>query len=88
MSSTEPTSSKPILNYEQIAFYRDEGYLCLPCLIDAQRMIKLKASLAALVGQSRRMSASDGTFDLEDGHTADTPRLKRIAYLDDLDAVF
>ena len=41
MSSTEPTSSKPILNDEQIAFYRDEGYLCLPSLIDAQWIIKL-----------------------------------------------
>jgi len=34
------------------------------------------------------MSASDGTFDLEDGHTAYTPRLRGIAYLDDLNPVF
>jgi len=81
-------STERVLNDEQVAFYRDEGYLCLPGLIDAPWIGKLKEGLAALVERSRTTSASDGTFDLEDGHTADNPRLRRIAYLDDLDPVF
>lgn len=83
MSSTEP-----VLSEEKIAFYHQEGYLCLPGLIDAQWVATLKDSMAALVEQSRNRTASGGTFDLEDGHTADTPRLRRVAFLDDLDPVF
>jgi len=82
------SSTDRLLSDNQISFYREEGYLCLPGLIDARSLRELKEGMARLVERSRSITASDGTFDLEDGHTADTPRLRRIAFLDDLDPVF
>ena len=82
------SSTDPVLSEDQVTFYGEEGYLALPGLIDAGWIKKLKDGLAVLVEQSRSLTASDGTFDLEDDHTADAPRLRRIAYLDDLDPVF
>ena len=34
------------------------------------------------------MTKSDGTFDLENGHSVENPRLRRIAFLDALNPVF
>lgn len=77
-----------VLSREQVDFFHREGYLALPGLIDSTWIEKLKTALAILIDRSRELAESDGTFDLEDGHSADSPRLRRIAYLDDLDPLF
>ena len=82
------SSTNRILTDQQITFYRDEGYFALPRLIDDSWLERLNRALAALVERSRSLTASDGTFDLETGHSAQAPRLRRIAFLDDLDPVF
>ena len=77
-----------VLSQDQRAFFFDQGYQIAPGLIDGGWLDRLKGALAELVERSRALSASDGVFDLEDGHSAEAPRLRRIAYLDDLDQVF
>lgn len=77
-----------MLTAEQRDFYHREGYLCLPGLIDQAWLDKLRQAMNALVERSRSMTQSDETFDLEAGHCTETPRLRRVAYLDDLDPVF
>ncbi len=77
-----------VLTAEQQDFYHKEGYLCLPGMIGDDWLSKLRKAMANLVERSRSLTQSDGTFDLETGHSAETPRLRRVAFLDDLDPVF
>lgn len=77
-----------VLTQAQREFFFDEGYLCLPAIIEPSWLERLRAGIDELVERSRSLTRSDGTFDLEDGHCAATPRLRRIAFLDDLHPVF
>jgi ectoine hydroxylase-related dioxygenase (phytanoyl-CoA dioxygenase family) len=88
--TSEDVLSQParVLSQEQRAFFFDEGYVCAPGLIDAEWLARLRAALDELVERSRGLDRSDGTFDLETGHSAEAPRLRRVAFLDDLHPVF
>ena len=77
-----------VLTRREREFFFDQGYVAKPRAIGAGWLDKLNAAVDRLVDRSRGLTASDGVFDLEKGHSADNPRLRRIAYLDDLDDVF
>ncbi len=77
-----------VLNQDERRFYFDEGYVVKQRAIDQDWLARLNCALAKLVDNTRTMTRSDGTYDLEDGHSGDNPRLRRIAFLDDLDPVF
>ncbi len=72
---------------ERESFF-DQGYVVKKRAISDHWIGKLNDAIARLVEKSRGLEKSDGTFDLETGHSPDNPRLRRIAYLDDLDPVF
>ena len=72
----------------QRELFYDQGYLTLPDLIDEQQLNRLRAALANVVDASRAISHSSNRIDLEKGHSAQNPRLRRATYLDDIDAVF
>lgn len=77
-----------VLSQQQRDFYFQQGYVVKQNAIDHRWLEPLNAGLAALVERSRQLTQSDGTFDLEPDHSAGQPRLRRIAYLDDLDPLF
>ena len=77
-----------VLTQTEREFFFDQGYVLKKSAISADWIAKLKGAIDKLVEKSREIDASDGTFDLETGHSAENPRLRRIAYLDDLDPVF
>lgn len=72
----------------QRELFYDQGYLTLPELIDEQQLNRLRKALAKIVDTSRAISRSSNRIDLEKGHSAQNPRLRRATYLDDIDAVF
>jgi len=76
------------LEQTQREFFHDQGYLVLPGLLGEQDLKPLRTALAKVVEASRDVSHSSNSLDLEKGHTAANPRLRRAAYLDDLDPVF
>ena len=76
------------LEQVQREFFHDQGYLVLPGLLDEQDLKPLRTALANVVDASRDVSQSSNRLDLEKGHTAASPRLRRATYLDDLDPVF
>jgi len=89
MNQKEILSQPPrVLSQDERAFFFDQGYVVKERAIGQEWLNRLNASLSKLVDTSREMTKSDGTYDLETGHTADNPRLRRIAFLDDLDPVF
>ena len=77
-----------VLTQAERAFFFEQGYQCAPGLIEAPWLERLNGALAGLVERSRDLARSDGVFDLEQGHSPDAPRLRRIAFLDDLDPLF
>jgi hypothetical protein len=60
------------------ATYERDGYLHLPGYVGAAWLEELQAVAAAFVEQSRHVERSDATFDVEPGHCADAPRLRRL----------
>ncbi|MGB0556271.1 MAG: phytanoyl-CoA dioxygenase family protein [Paracoccaceae bacterium] len=77
-----------MLNQDERAFYFDQGYIVKERAIGSDWLGRLNTATAALVETTRSMKCSTQTYDLDAGHTAENPRLRRIAYLDDLDPVF
>ncbi len=77
-----------VMDQAEREFFFDQGYAVKENVISPEWISKLNAGVARLVEKSRVLTASDGIFDLEPGHTADTPRLRRIAFMDELDEVF
>ena len=77
-----------VLTQEQRQFFIDQGYLAFPGLITDEHLATLREALAKVIDRSREMTASTNMFDLEKGHSAETPRLRRATYLDDMDTVF
>ena len=89
MHQTDILAQPPrILSQAEREFYFNEGYLVKEQTIGMDWIDRLNAALAKLVESTRNMTKSDGTYDLDSGHSADEPRLRRIAYLDDLDPLF
>ena len=59
--------------------YFERGYLCVPDVIPASLMAELTAVTDEFVDASRAHSESGDVFDLAPEHTADSPRLRRVA---------
>ncbi|MCG6902145.1 MAG: phytanoyl-CoA dioxygenase family protein [Rhodobacter sp.] len=67
-----------ILTPEQAAFYNDQGYLVLENRIPVSVIEDIRAEIARFEDEARGMTASNDRLDLEDSHTPDAPRIRRI----------
>ena len=86
----EDILSKParILTQEERESFFKDGYVVKKKIISDDWLGKLNEALAKLIEKSKSLTKSDGTFVLEDGHTSDNPRLRRIAFMDEMDPIF
>ena len=66
------------LNESQVQFYRDNGYLMLESQIPETEIDKCIAEIEKFRDEASHLSASNDRLDLEDSHTPDNPRLRRI----------
>ena len=66
------------LSTEQIAHYAEHGYLVLENRIPPEWLAKIYAEIERFEEEAATMTASNDRLDLEDSHTADDPRLRRI----------
>ncbi len=67
-----------VLTDDQIAFYREQGYLMVENAITAAELDAMRKVTYDLIDRSRSVTVSDDVFDLDEGHSADNPRLTRI----------
>ncbi len=74
--ATPATAAK--LSEDDVARYHDRGYLAVENVLTADEVAELQAVTDAFVEQSRQVSAHTDVFDLEPGHTAEQPRLRRL----------
>jgi ectoine hydroxylase len=66
------------------AHYVDEGWIAVPAFVDDSWLDRLRTVTAEFVDQSRALTESNVLFDLDAGHSADTPRLRRLSSPTDL----
>ena len=77
-----------MLSREQTAFYDDNGYLLIEDAVTPAQLDQLRTITNHLVDQSRGLTVSDDRFDLDEGHTAERPRLTRIKLPHKLDPYY
>lgn len=57
----------------------EDGCLVIENAIDDKWLDKLRAAMDDMIDKSRSVTESDATFVLEDGHSRDDPRLRRLS---------
>lgn len=76
------------LTEKQREAYFDDGCLCVERLVGEDWLGGLIGAIDKLVDRSRSVSQSDAVFDLEPGHSANAPRLRRVSSPCDEDKIF
>ena len=67
-----------MLTPDQIATYRRDGYLKLVGMLTAEQLAAARRVMDDFVERSRALSRSDDVIDLEDDHTPEVPRIRRL----------
>ena len=67
-----------MLTPAQVQTYKDDGYVVASNVLARNEVVALQKLTDEFIEQSRRVTASDEVFDLEDGHTPERPRLRRL----------
>ena len=76
------------ISRKQQESYFDNGYLLIDNAISSQILSKLQDSSAQAIDDSRQVTQSDATWDLEPGHRSDNPRLRRLTSPNDYDDTY
>jgi phytanoyl-CoA hydroxylase len=67
-----------MLDRAQIEAYGRDGFLVLRGLLSAAEIGRLRARADAFVAGAKGVAAHDAVYDLEDSHTPESPRVRRI----------
>ncbi len=77
-----------MLTTDQIEFYHTNGYVTATGVLSAEELAELRRVTEEFVDKSRLVSDHTEEFDLEPGHTAEEPRLRRLKYPELLHPVY
>ena len=66
------------LSKDEVNFYNDQGYLLVEDVISENQHKEMLALVDGFFEKSKMIKENDNIFDLEDGHSSENPRLKRI----------
>lgn len=67
-----------MISRSQVDHYHEQGAVIIEGLLDQATRLEMKRVLDGLVEASRKVSSHDDVYDLEPGHTAEAPRVRRI----------
>ncbi|MEP3280140.1 MAG: phytanoyl-CoA dioxygenase family protein [Stappiaceae bacterium] len=67
-----------MLTKEQIDFYFDQGYLLVEDVVSPEQLNKLQEITYDFIDKSRHVAKSNDVYDLDKGHSPETPKLTRI----------
>ncbi|HUZ65715.1 MAG TPA: phytanoyl-CoA dioxygenase family protein [Acetobacteraceae bacterium] len=70
--------TQPPISATDVAFYRTQGYLVVPDVMDADLLSRARAALAEMLEGARGLEAHTAVYDLEPSHRPDAPRVRRI----------
>ncbi len=89
MTPGEVLAHKPnVLSRKQREFYFENGYLLLERIVPRETIERLRAVTAEKVEETRALAKSDAVWDLEPGHSAQRPKLRRLSSPCDHDAAY
>jgi ectoine hydroxylase-related dioxygenase (phytanoyl-CoA dioxygenase family) len=77
-----------MLSNDEIAQYHQDGYILAKDVVSPEQLSKLQDMTYQLIEDSRTVSESNNIFDLDEGHSKDSPRLNRIKLPHKLDPYF
>lgn len=75
--SAQPRVAAP-LGAAQVEAYRQQGYLLVEDVIPPEAIATAQRTTAELIEASRALQRSDDVYDLEESHSAERPRVRRI----------
>ena len=78
---------KTITQEQRDAYFKD-GYLMIEKAISEEWLKKLREAAEGFVERSRSVTVADKVFDIEPGHSAENPRLRRVSSPQDQHPVF
>ena len=80
--------STKVLSVSDIEQYQRDGFIVLENLVDPVWVERLQSAMNEFVEKSRSLSESNVLFDLEERHSAERPRLRRLVSPADLHETF
>lgn len=80
--------SPKVLSKQQREQYFEEGAVLVEGVVGEDWLAKMRAASERFIEHSRTLSQSDGQYILENGHSAESPRMKRLTSPVDHDPVF
>ena len=79
MTPEQVLAGKPlVLDQGERERYFEDGFLTVPGYIGAAWLDRLRDVVAAKIGESRTLAASDDQFDLAPDHSAEKPNIRRL----------
>lgn len=77
-----------MLSKDEITQYHEDGYILAKDVVSPEQLGKLQEMTYQLIEDSRKVSESNHIYDLDEGHSKDSPRLNRIKLPHKLDPYF
>ena len=77
-----------VLSHTDVEAYRQTGAIVVPDRLDATALAEIRQEIARFEEEARGLSASNDRLDLEDSHSPEDPRIRRIKRPDRLSKVF
>ena len=74
----DPHAETMGLTPQQVDFYRREGYVVAHDVLDAAELSRVRQAMDALLAGARGVSDHTALYDLEDTHTPQEPRVRRL----------
>ena len=84
----DTTRPRECLTAEQVAAYHRDGYLVLKGRVPMEVIAACHAEIARFREEARGLTAHTDRFDLEDSHTPEAPRIRRVKLPHALSPVF
>ena len=92
VTAAKPASARTddgiALSAAQREQFAQQGWISVPSLVGAEWLDQLRAVTAEFVEGSRALTESNMLYDLDRGHSADEPRLRRLSSPTDLHDVY
>src|SRR5262252_8316438 len=67
-----------MLTPAQVEHYRELGYLVVPDVLGRELLAEVRARVDAIVAEAATVTAHTDVYDLEDSHSREAPRVRRI----------
>jgi phytanoyl-CoA hydroxylase len=67
-----------MISEQDVQAYQRDGLIVVPDVLDASTLSQVRSVIAELVADSAKTLAHTDIYDLEPGHTAENPRVRRI----------